>query len=189
MDRGYRLDSTKSEIGLGIARLYYETGHLSEAEQWLKKQVSLDSTQFDFSLLLAELYYAQQREDEAIAIFEKLHEQQLLQASRFLLSHYQSTNDLSATFNYADEILLFDSLNTNALNHKAWVFDRRGYYASALQYYEKSLAIDSLNQEASIGVEKVEGKIAYLRKLKERRDSAPRLEFTVPKRKKILINE
>jgi len=189
LEKSYALDSSINEVGLKIARLYFDTNQLEKSVEWLSERVKSDSTHEDFQFLLAEVYYAQGQEPKALAIFRAMLAQENLVAGTKLLAHFEKYRQMDSTLFYANRILELDSLNVKALNQKAMSFDSKGYFPSALQYYQKTLDIDSTNEEALQGMAKVEGKMAYLRKLKERREAIPRMEFTVPITKKELINE
>ncbi|WP_109831038.1 tetratricopeptide repeat protein [Reichenbachiella versicolor] len=93
-----------------------------------------------------------------------------------LIKHYKGLNNLDSVYFYSDMLLQVDSMNLYGLCSKADYFNDKGYFSSSVQYYEKVLSIDSLNEEARLGLSKVYGKIAYLRKIKEQKESLQLLE-------------
>jgi tetratricopeptide (TPR) repeat protein len=105
-----------------------------------------------------------------------------LAAGKRLLNYYEQSKNYDSLVSVSSLILELDNKNLLALRSKAKAFDNKGYYSSALMYYDQVLDIDSLNEEALLGVSKIKGKIAYLRKIKEQRESIPTFDFGAPKR-------
>ncbi|MFY0625444.1 MAG: tetratricopeptide repeat protein [Reichenbachiella sp.] len=187
--KAFEMNDELDGIGYKIAEIYYMQGEYMEAESLLSELLEKDSINKRNQFLLAQIHFDNNKEPLAIEVFKEMLNQRDLEAGNYLLKHFEKNGMLDSIFYYANKIIEIDSLNVSALNQKAKFFDKRGYYPSAIVYYNKTLAIDSLNKEAIAGVSKVEGKIAYLRKLKEQREATPRIEFAVPKKMKVLSNE
>ena len=64
---------------------------------------------------------------------------------------------------------------------KARVYDRRTYYSSALKSYQAILAIDSTYTPALEELEKLNGKIAYLQRIRKSRERNAGLRILTPK--------
>lgn len=87
-----------------------------------------------------------------------------------------------STILIANSLIGRDSIALEALLLKARSFNKKYFYNNAVQNYKMLLAIDSTNQEAREEMRKVNGKIAYLRKLKETRASMPVFDLVSPKK-------
>lgn len=68
------------------------------------------------------------------------------------------------------------------LNARA--YDKKYFLTTALRNYEKVIELDSTHEEAQSEMQKVLGKIAYLRKLREAKEAMPVFDFMAPKKNK-----
>ena len=186
--RAYSQDSSNHHLSLRVAELNMRMGNIPEAEKWLES-IGESERNMNHQILLAQIYYQSERELEALALFKSSLQMGQIEAGEYLIKYFRASSNVDSVLFYSNQVLDLDSMNLMALNAKAASFDEKGYFNSAVQYYETVLGYDSLHQEARQGLDKVNGKIAYLRQLKERREAIPVFDLAVPKKKSNLTNE
>lgn len=168
-----------------LIALYASLNQYDEAKLVLDRAVAMDSASSSILNLKAEVLYNSGDELGGLACYKKILDQfGETAAGMKLANHYSQNSLLDSTLYFANRVLVLDSINFEALMVRAEVFDRRGYYTSAMMNYQKVLDVDSTHQEALAGLNKVNGKIAYLRKLKEQREAIPSFDFASPEKKK-----
>ena len=96
------------------------------------------------------------------------------------LIHFDVRRYDSALY-YSDKVLALKPDHLPAMLTKARVYDRRTYYSSALKSYQAILAIDSTYTPAAEELEKLNGKIAYLQRIRQSRERNAGLRILTPK--------
>ncbi len=187
LERAFYLNPNNENLSIDIAGIYIAQGKTAKAEKWLLSLEEVSTARH--ARLLGQLYLQTGRNAEALVYLNSGFEKGMLIAGEDIIYYYKGMNNVDSTLYQANRVLEIDSTNAVANNAKAYCFDKKGYYNSSIQYYEKVLARDSLNQEAHDGIEKVKGKIAYLRQLKERREAIPVFDLAIPKKKSVISNE
>ncbi len=104
------------------------------------------------------------------------------EALLLLSEHYFETRKYDSVI-YFNNLFAnqYDSINPAFINI-ARAYDQKGWWTRALMYYDLVLQTDSTNQQALQETQKVKGKIAYLRRLKEEQEKTP-VNFILPKKK------
>ncbi|MBU2913141.1 tetratricopeptide repeat protein [Reichenbachiella agariperforans] len=183
--QAWSLDQSKLDIPVKVARLYAEQGELEEAISWLDR-VDIDQSSPEVRAVKIKIYRSQGMDLEANAILKGQLDKGDLSSGKELVNFFKARHKADSVLHYASVILEQDSVNRDAMMDKAEMYDLKGYFSSSIQYYEQVLEIDSLDQEAIEGVRKVNGKIAYLRKIRERKESIPTFDIASPELKKTL---
>lgn len=178
--QAYQQDSSRLDIARDLAFLYAHARNYSQSRALVTLLNEADYEATEINFLNVELYREEQKNQEANQLLDEMLTAGDLVAGDSLIGFFEQHTMYDSVIFYATKLLEIDSLNVGALEAKAISFDHKGYYASALQYYQHILAIDSLNEEGLEGVRKVKGKIAYLRKLRERREAIPTFDFASP---------
>lgn len=189
MQRAFTNDSSRLDIGVDLAHLYVSAGADETAQEMINYLIERDHMSNELSYLLVRLYRRRGEDERANSLLAGLLEHGKADAGITLVDHFRSQNSLDSIIHYATKVLEIDTLNLAAMEAKAFSFDRKGYFTSALIYYNQMLEIDSLNEEALEGIRKVNGKIAYLRKLREQREAIPTFDFAAPIKRNNLIDE
>ncbi|PIB34959.1 hypothetical protein BFP72_05910 [Reichenbachiella sp. 5M10] len=184
-EKAWELDSTAVDVPLRMAQLYAGVKEFDRAIAWLDR-VKVDN--LEVKKVKIETLRSQGNDARANVLLAEMLATGDLQSGEELMAYFTEVRQLDSVLYYSTRILERDSTNLPALFGKAEVFDTKGYFSSSLRYYESVLEIDSLNEEALDGVRKVNGKIAYLRKIKEQKESIPSFDFA-PKSTKTLDDE
>ncbi|MEO9967185.1 MAG: tetratricopeptide repeat protein [Reichenbachiella sp.] len=179
-------DSSRLDIAADLAYLYARHDELDKSRNLIDLLIASDYRPKEMKKLDASLYRRKGQMDQANAIYKSLLDSGDTAAGVVLIDHFKQQNLHDSIVHYSTLLLEQDSSNLFALEAKAISFDYKGYYTSALIYYNQMLDIDSLNQEAHEGIRKVKGKIAYLRKLKEQKEAIPNFDFLAPKRNELI---
>lgn len=178
MVQAFESDQNRLDIAMNLAYLYVASRQYKKAEE-LIIQLSKDSTLLPaLNYLTINIKIKQEDTYAANILRSNMLDDGDVKAGMQLLTYYTNEANYDSVIYVSTKILEVDSLNMEAIVSKADSFDKKGYYSSALMYYEQALAIDSLHEEAGIGWRKIKGKIAYLRKLKERREAIPDIDFS-----------
>lgn len=177
-------DSTRLDIAADLAYLFAHNKESNKAFEIIKWLEFNNYKPVEMSNLKASLYRQVGNSQLANKQLGDLLAQGETEAGLSLLKFFRQKNKYDSIIHYATKILELDSLSLPAMEAKAFSFDRKGYFSSALLYYNQMLNIDSLNEEALKGVRKVNGKIAYLRQLREQREAIPTFDFASPDNKK-----
>lgn len=180
------LDTTKLESCILIAQLFSQKRDYESASYWLERGLLFDANNMKLRFVQSDIYRSAGLDNEANEVLKHLLETGSPIAGERLLNFFVESSEYDSVLNYANQLIVLDSLNMSALLSKGVAFDRKGYFSSSLNYYEQALSVDSTNQEAIQGMHKVKGKIAYLRKIREQRESIPTFDFLIPTEKKIL---
>lgn len=183
--KSYSFDSSKLDVAYELAEIYMNEKDYSSSQHYIDYLLVENHRIEEVGIMKAEVLNGLNREDEAKKILVDLLSSGFEKAGSYLFSTYKKERNYDSVVFVSNEMLLIDSLNVVALNQKAWAFGLKGYHTSALQYYDQSLKIDSVNEEAINGLAKVRGKIAYLRKIKERREAVPEFDLVAPAQLKI----
>lgn len=188
LKRAVDQNPANATLAIRIAQVLASKGDAAEAEIYLNNLTDELKESTEVKMILAEIKFGQGDISGAHATWKSLLESGYLPAGYKLLetSERQSVDSL---LRYANGILAIDSLDKRSLLVKAYAFDQKGYYNSSVDYFEKVLSMDSLNADARDGLAKVNRKIAYLRKIRERRASVPTLDFAPSRKKNVISNE
>lgn len=175
-------DSSRHDIAFDLAHIYASTNRNDEANLLADYLVKQSYRQEELNFLKVKILRKEDRQSEANQKLALMLGEGEINAGEQLVVYFMQKNMYDSAIYYSTDILHRDSLNLSALGAKALSFDHKGYFTSALMYYNQMLAIDSLNKEAIEGVRKVNGKIAYLRKLREQREAIPTFDFATDKK-------
>ncbi|UXX78693.1 hypothetical protein N7E81_15135 [Reichenbachiella carrageenanivorans] len=178
--QAFQQDSSRLDIARDLAFLYAYARNYDQSRTLVTLLYDSDYETAEINFLNVELYREEHKNQEANQLLGEMLLTGNMVAGDSLIRHFEQQAMYDSMIFYATQMLAQDSLNVGALKAKAVSFDHKGYYASALQYYQYILAVDSLNEEGLEGVRKVKGKIAYLRKLRERREAIPTFDFASP---------
>lgn len=175
-------DSSRYDIAFDLAHIYESVDEYNKAFLLADHLISVSYEVETVGFLIVKLLRHEENHLEANQKLASMLEEGTIKAGEQLLTFFMVQNLYDSAIHYSAKILLQDSINMTALEAKAASFDEKGYFTSALMYYNQMLAIDSLNKEANEGVRKVNGKIAYLRKLREQREAIPTFDFATEKK-------
>ena len=175
-------DSSRLDIAFDMAYIYASENRNGEAYRLVNYLIDQSYKVEALEFLTVDLLRKEGKQEEANKKLSSLLNEGIVSAGEQLLTYFMHQKMYDSAIHYSTKILNRDSLNIRALEAKAVSFDSKGYFASASMYYNQMLAIDSLNKEAIEGVRKVNGKIAYLRKLRERREAIPTFDFATEKK-------
>lgn len=189
MQRAFANDSTRLDIGVDLAHLFVKAGQDLNAKMMIDYLVAQDYMSTALTHLLVRLYRRKGQDEDANRLLRNLLNNGGTAAGVSLVNYFREQNLLDSMILYSTTVLEQDTANLSAMEAKAYSFDRKGYYTSALIYYNQMLAIDSLNEEALEGIRKVNGKIAYLRKLREQKEAIPTFDFAAPIKRNNNIDE
>ncbi|UXP31972.1 hypothetical protein N6H18_16630 [Reichenbachiella agarivorans] len=178
-EKSWYMDTAQVDLAIELADLYANKGDMVSAIDWLGHAENNEGSK-RVKYIKIKIYRTQQMDVEANVLLEELLSGGDLTSGGELVAFFEERNQWDSALYYSDQMLEVDSMYIPALMAKAEIYDHKRYYPSAISYYESILAIDSLNQEALEGVRKVNGKIAYLRKIKERREALPSFDFISP---------
>lgn len=181
-EQAYTNDSSRHDIAVDLAYLYANVGQNQKSRELVDLLIMDDYKVSEMQQLKVDLYRKTGEHQEANQLLSTLLNTGNLAAGENLIDFFETNNMTDSVIYYATQVLDQDSVNMTALYAKANSFDKKGYFASALMYYEQMLSIDSLSEEALDGVGKVNRKIAYLRKLKEQREAIPTFDFASPRK-------
>lgn len=181
-EQAFVRDSSRLDIAADLAHLYASTGENPKAMIISNMLIGKNYQLKEMTYLNVELFRLAGQDLEANKLLKTLLNSNEVRAGMDLIDYFQQQNRYDSIVHYATKVLEFDSLNLLAMEAKAMTFDKKGYFTSALIYYHQMLGIDSLNKEALEGIRKVNGKIAYLRKLREQREAIPTFDFASPKK-------
>lgn len=98
-----------------------------------------------------------------------------------LSSIHFKTYRYDSTIFYANKALESEQYNKEALLTLARVYDRRGWYGAAVENYKKILDVDSTDQAVQAELDKLYGKLAYLRRLEREKQQIENLKTIQPK--------
>ncbi|MDW3210420.1 MAG: hypothetical protein R8N23_11165 [Reichenbachiella sp.] len=175
-------DSTRNDIAFDLAHIYASDNQNESAHLFADYLIEQSYEEQSLNFLKVRLLRKEGRQLEANQLLMAMLNNEVTEAGEQLVTYFMQQNLYDSVIHYSKEVLAKDSLNMAALEAKAISFDHKGYFASALMYYNQMLAVDSLNKEATEGVRKVNGKIAYLRKLREQREAIPTFDFATEKK-------
>lgn len=178
------IDSLNQEVAIKIASIYAARHQADTAIAWLNRADVDDESSDMLDEVKIRIFRETGQDAKANELLYGRIQQGDFGAGDELMRYYLNESQYDSTLKVASKILELDSANLNAMLRKGEVFDRRGYYPSALQYYGRVLQIDSLNEEAQEGMRKVNGKIAYLRKIRAEKASIPIFDFASPNNQK-----
>ncbi|WP_422359116.1 tetratricopeptide repeat protein [Reichenbachiella sp.] len=179
-------DSSRNNIAFDLAHIYASINQKEKSHSMVDYLIEQSYKKDELYFLKVKLLREEGRQQAANQLLSVMLNEGNLGAGEQLVAYFMQQNLYDSAIQYSTEVLYKDSLNMSALGAKAMSFDHKGYFTSALMYYNQMLAVDSLNKEAIEGVRKVNGKIAYLRKLREQREAIPTFDFATEKKK--LIN-
>lgn len=181
-EQAFRNDSSRQDIAADLAYLYASTKQHENAHHFADLLIANGYNVSEMNELKVEVLRKELKFQEANRLLKKMLDSGQVEAGIALIDYFEKQSEYDSTIFYAMQVLDKDSLNMRALEAKAFSFDHKGYFTSSLMYYNQMLAIDSLNEEAREGIRKVNGKIAYLRKLRERREAIPTFDFASPRK-------
>ena len=179
----YQNDSTHSEVIIGIAKCALVSQNVDTINYWTEKAVMMLKDDAASVETLAQLFMNQGKHFKAYEIYRGQLMEDNLAAGERVLTYWKGQERYDSMYYYADYLIRQDSLSVNGLLAKAYVFDKRGYYQSARNLYQKVLEIDSNHAVALEEIPKVDRKIAYLRQLRQRKESVPVIDLSIPKKK------
>lgn len=181
-ERAFVHDSSRKEVAFDLAHIYASVGAREKADLLADYLIHQSYHTQAMYFLKIKMMRRVGQHIEANHLLKSLMDQGNLEAGEDLISFFLLQKAYDSAIHYSTQVLMLDSANMKALQAKASSFDFKGYYNSSLMYYEQMLVVDSLNEEALEGVRKVNGKIAYLRKLKEQREAIPTFDFATEKK-------
>ncbi|MEP2026238.1 hypothetical protein [Reichenbachiella sp.] len=181
-EQAFKHDTSRQDIASDLAHLYASTKQNQKAHDFADLLIDAGYLESEMNFLKVDLLRKDNQDDEANQLLTNMLYSGEVKAGDLLIDYYESKNNYDSMIFYATQVLTEDSLNMKALKAKAFSFDQKGYFSSSLMYYDQMLTIDSLNEEAIEGIRKVNGKIAYLRKLRERREAIPTFDFASPRK-------
>ncbi len=121
--------------------------------------------------------------DSAMAVFRQLQKRDSTDYRLFQersLIHFEKRRYDSALY-YSEKTLALNSNYLPAMLTQARVYDRRNYFSTALKSYEAILAVDSTYAPAVEELKKLNGKIAYLQRVRKSRERNAGLKILQPK--------
>lgn len=181
-EQAFRSDSSRKDIAADLAYLYENASQNEKANHFVDMLIAEEYHLSEMNYLKVNLLRKQQMDVGANQILFEMLEAGDIEAGEELVNYFGNVEMYDSMIYYSTQVLNKDSTNMKALEAKAVSFDRKGYFASSLMYYNQMLAIDSLNKEALEGIGKVNRKIAYLRKLREQREAIPTFDFASPRK-------
>ncbi|MCV9386442.1 tetratricopeptide repeat protein [Reichenbachiella ulvae] len=179
--KAWELDHSDYNTAIKAATIHAANKQIDEAIRWLDRTEGFGEGKNEVNSVKVKILREQGANEEANQILMQMFEKGKVQAGEELASYYLTALQYDSALWCATKILETDSTHLDALLMKGEVFDQRGYYTSSLQYYDIVLSLDSLNEEALEGQRKVNGKIAYLRQIKEKKAAIPTFDFAAPK--------
>lgn len=180
-EQAFAQDSSRLDIAKDLAYLFAGASKEARSHELASWLIGQDYEVNDMVDLKATLYRKSGQHALANLLLKTLLDSGYTTAGHALVKHFRQINQHDSIIYYATKVLQQDTINLSAMGAKAYSFDAKGYFSSALIYYNQMLNIDSLNEEALEGIRKVNGKIAYLRKLREQREAIPTFDFAAPK--------
>ncbi len=186
IEKSFDLDSARVDVVIKLATLNSLIGEMAAANEWLLRGIEGNPESTELLYVQVAIFRDQLFHGQANGILSGLLQQGEVKAGIQLIDWFTEQGFADSLLFYSNSILEIDSMNVEALLTKGDAFDVKGYFSSSKKYYEQVITIDSLNEEAIEGVQKVDRKIAYLRKLKERKESLPTFDFLTPSNTKTL---
>lgn len=175
----YLNDSKNAELNRKMINLMVATKNWNKASQVLEELSGNDSSYY-LESALAKMNTG--KEEEGKGIIRDLVESGDRTALFSLSDYYYESGKYDSVIYFNNYFANnYDSLNTSFI-YIARSYDKKGWWTRALMYYDLVLQTDSTNQQALLETQKVKGKIAYLRKLKEEKERAP-VNIILPKKK------
>lgn len=108
-----------------------------------------------------------------------------LPAYLYLTRSYYQVGQLDSTILYSQQITQRDSLNLQARLIRARSYDRKYQYSAAIDEYQALISIDSTYDNAQEELISVYRKVAYLRRLREEKESIPEFNFAPIKKNEV----
>ena len=141
-------------------------------------QVGLDIVDFNFYELLGHSLRETGQKDRAKQLlWERVDRRRLLQLSTW----YQEDRLWDSAHFCLDKILVADHDDLDALFYKAEIDHERGWLSRAVSTYQRVIELDSGNVRATKQLDLVNRKIAYLRKVRDAKESIPIIEIDAKK--------
>lgn len=184
MEISLKQDRSNTDLLYQICNLYQQRGQYATALNLINEAIELDQANEQLNIKKAGIL--QDMKDFMAA-------KRILWTSFYEdVAHTKSGLTLGKLFydrsNYDSAIVLSnlltqrDSTFIDAILLRARAYDRKYFLNNAASNYEMLLSIDSTHQEAQEEMQKVKGKIAYLRRLREARESMPVFDIIAPKK-------
>ena len=156
------LDATH-DVLLKYVPILESQGRLEECILITENQL-VNRSNLDLSFNLARYYYISDQDSIGLAMMRKIDTEK---AHQQLASWFIEQTLWDSGLTYLDKLLVAQPENPAYLLRKAETLEAKGWVTPSLPYYERALAIDSLNAELADHVNIVRRKVAYLRRLRE----------------------
>lgn len=155
----------------------------TKAFERLDKSLATDPQNADLLLRKADLLYATGRPEACKEVLFQLIRLDSMQIGYYnrLSTVYLDGYRYDSAIYYQNKTLQIDNKNKDALLTLARIYDRRGFYSSARDYFGQALELDTADAAVRDEIIKLNNKIAYIQRLKAERERNASLEMVQPK--------
>lgn len=169
--------SLDKEKTLRLVNLLLEQGFTQKSFNILGDE---DSDDADFNLTKADILMKLGERKRGVSTILRFAEKGSLKALLKLNEYYLSEKKLDSAIYQNDQFLQRYDSSLVILKKQAFLYQNKFLWAKSLDYLNIIVKKDPSDKEALKDVSKVSGKIAYLRSLRNKRDSIPKINTIKP---------
>lgn len=156
----------KTKDLIPFLKLLYSNQSLADALVLGEKYLVMDSTSSDLILCMAAIKQSLNQPNEAINLLQKLPSGSM-ERFKAMIAIYNKLGFHEKILQETNSLLQYEHLENAVLLARARAFDKKWQLNKAIDMYEQLLEKDTATQVVRQELEKVKGKAAYLRRMKE----------------------